>query len=269
MDGSLRTAAPLGRQGLAPERAFLAASALLFLACAAGTIYWSLSMPMGMSMPGGWTLSMAWVRMPGQSWPGAAAAFLGTWVVMMAAMMLPSLAPMLVGFRRAWRVQGAARLGWLAALAGAGYFCVWAAWGAVVYPVGALLSAAEMQSMDLAGLAPLAAGIVLLAAGGLQLTAWKRRQLECAPQPPALGARPAGAAWRYGLRLGLHCSLCCSGLMLVLLALGVMDLRVMVSVAAAITLEQIAPAPAWTARTIGAAAILAGLFTLARALGIA
>ena len=44
-------------------------------------------------MPGGWTMSMVWMRMPGQTWPGAAASFLGMWVVMMVAMMLPSLAP--------------------------------------------------------------------------------------------------------------------------------------------------------------------------------
>jgi len=40
-------------------------------------------------MPGGWTMAMAWTRMPGQTWPGAAASFLGMWVVMMVAMMLP------------------------------------------------------------------------------------------------------------------------------------------------------------------------------------
>jgi hypothetical protein len=34
-------------------------------------------------MTGGWTMSMAWMRMPGQTWPGAAASFLGMWVVMM------------------------------------------------------------------------------------------------------------------------------------------------------------------------------------------
>ena len=44
-------------------------------------------------MPGGWTMAMAmaWTRMPGQTWPGAAASFLGMWVVMMVAMMLPSV----------------------------------------------------------------------------------------------------------------------------------------------------------------------------------
>ena len=44
-----------------------------------------------MATPGGWTMSMAWMRMPGKTWPGAAASFVGMWVVMM----LPSLAPML------------------------------------------------------------------------------------------------------------------------------------------------------------------------------
>jgi hypothetical protein len=36
-----------------------------------------------MLMPGGWTMSMAWMRMPGQTWPGAAASFLAMWIVMM------------------------------------------------------------------------------------------------------------------------------------------------------------------------------------------
>jgi predicted metal-binding membrane protein len=49
----------------------------------------------GMPMPGGWTMSMAWMRMPDKTWAGAAASFVGMWAVMMAAMMLPFLAPML------------------------------------------------------------------------------------------------------------------------------------------------------------------------------
>ena len=56
----------------------------------------SMSAMGGMPMPGGWTMSMPWMRMPGQSWPAAAASFLGMWIVMMAAMMLPSLVPMLL-----------------------------------------------------------------------------------------------------------------------------------------------------------------------------
>src|SRR5207302_5508750 len=66
-------------------------AALLFASSAAVTIVWCASMSaMGeMPMPGGWTMSMAWMRMPGQTWSGAAASFLGMWVVMMVAMMLP------------------------------------------------------------------------------------------------------------------------------------------------------------------------------------
>jgi len=78
----------------------------------------------GMPMPGGWTLSMTWMRMPGQTWPGAAASFLGMWLVMMAAMMLPSLLPMLWRYRLAVGGAGEARLGRLTALVGLAYFCM-------------------------------------------------------------------------------------------------------------------------------------------------
>ena len=44
---------------------------------------------------------MMWMRMPGQSWPGAALSFLGMWMVMMAAMMSPSFVPMLWRYRQA------------------------------------------------------------------------------------------------------------------------------------------------------------------------
>ncbi len=270
MAEGLKVTSPEVRAGLAPERVFLAASAFLFLACVGGTIYLSQSKPASMPLPGGVTLSMAWVPMPGQTWPTAAAAFLGMWMVMMAAMMLPTLVPMLLGYRRALRRQGVTRLGGPTVLAGAGYFSVWAVLGVVVYGPGALLAAAEAQSMTLASLAPFATGVIFLAAGCLQLTAWKAHQLSCAPQPPAQAqglapdARLARSAWRYGLRLGQHCSLCCSGLMLVLLATGVMDLGMMAAVAAAITLEQLAPAPLRFARATGVIAILAGIFVLVR-----
>ena len=83
------------------ERAFLGVSALLFAASVAVTIAWCTSMSAmgGMPMPGGWTMSMTWMRMPGQTWPGAAASFLGMWIVMTVAMMLPALLPALRRYR--------------------------------------------------------------------------------------------------------------------------------------------------------------------------
>ena len=261
------------RPAEAPRRAFPAVSALLFAASAAATIHGSASMTAmgGMPMPGGWTMSMVWMRMPEQTWPGAAAAFLGMWVVMMVAMMLPSLVPMLGRYRRAVGGTGETRLGRLTALAGVGYFVVWTALGLVAFPLGIVLAAVEMRQPELARAVPLAVGLVVLIAGALQFTAWKARHLAGCRGSPAHGlALPAaaGTAWRHGLRLGLHCVQCCAGLTAILLVIGVMDLRAMAAVAAAIALERLGPAGERVARALGAVVVGAGLFLIARAVGL-
>jgi predicted metal-binding membrane protein len=209
--------------------------------------------------------------MSGQTWPGAAAAFLGVWVVMMVAMMLPSLVPMLWRYRQAVGRTGETRLGRLTALVGAGYFLVWTGFGLAAFPLGVALAAIEMQQPALARGVPIAVGVVVLIAGSFQLTAWKARHLACCREAPG-GRRtlPAGAdaAWRHGLSLGLHCTGSSAGLMAILLGLGVMDLRAMAAVAAAITVERLAPAGERVARAIGAVAVVAGLFLIARAAGL-
>jgi predicted metal-binding membrane protein len=223
-----------------------------------------------MPMPGGWTMSMAWMRMPGQTWAGAAASFLGMWVVMMVAMMLPSLMPMLWRYRRAVGATGAGRLGRLTALVGVGYFGMWTVFGMAAFALGAALAAVEMQLPSLARAVPIAVGMVVVIAGALQFTAWKAYQLACCREAPGCGRSlpaDAGAAWRHGLRLGLHCGRCCFGQTAVLLGLGVMDLRAMAVVAAAITVERLAPAGERVARAIGAVGVGAGLFLIARAAG--
>jgi len=187
--------------------------------------------------------------------------FLGMWVAMMVPMMLPSLAPMLVRYRRAVGITGAARLAGLTALAGAGYFFVWTVLGLVAYA----------PAVALARAAPLAAGLVVLGAGLVQSSAWKARQLACCRTAPGQSRTlpaGAGAAWRYGLRLGLHCSVCCAGLMAVLLAAGVMDLRAMALVTAAITVERLAPAGERVARAVGAVVCGVGVFLIAQAAGV-
>lgn len=78
----------------------------------------------------------------------------------------------------------------------------------------------------------------------------------------------AGTAWRHGLRLGLHCCTCCAGLTAVLLVIGVMDLRVMAAVTAAITVERLAPGGERLARAIGAVVVVAGLVLIVRAMGL-
>jgi predicted metal-binding membrane protein len=257
----------------ASQRAFLGVAALLFAASTAVTIVWCASMSaMGeMPMPGGWTMSMVWMRMPAQTWPGAAASFLCMWGVMMVAMMLPSLVPMLWRYRRAVGKPGETRLGRLTALVGVGYFFVWAVFGMAVFLLGVALAAVGMRQPALARAAPIAVGVVVLMAGSLQLTAWKASHLACCREAPGRGrALPpdAGTAWRHGLRLGLHCSRCCVGLTAILLVIGVMDLRAMAVVGAAITVERLAPAGERVARATGAVVVGAGLCLIARAGGL-
>src|SRR3989442_11661555 len=145
------------------QRAFFGVSALLFAASAAMTDVWCASMSaMGeMAMPGGWTMSMAWMRMPGQTWPGAAASFLGIWIVMMVAMMLPSLVQMLWHYRQAVGRTGETRLGGLSALVGVGYFFVWTVFGMAAFSLGVTLAAVEMQLSALARAVPIAVGVVV------------------------------------------------------------------------------------------------------------
>jgi predicted metal-binding membrane protein len=255
----------------ASQQAFFGVAALFFTASTAVTIVWCASMSAmgGMPMPGGWTMSMAWMRMPGQTWPGAAAAFLGMWVVMMVAMMLPSLVPMLWRYRQAvGRTGGETHLGRLTALVGVGYFFVWTMFGMAAFPLGVALATIEMQQPALARAVPTAVGVVVLIAGSLQLTAWKARHLACCREIPGRGRTlpaDAGTAWRHGLRLGLHCSKCCAGLIAILLVIGVMDLRAMALLAGAITVERLAPAGERVARAIGIVVVGAGLFLIARA----
>jgi predicted metal-binding membrane protein len=251
------------------EALLLGVSALLFGATTTLTIVWCASMSaMGMPMPGGWTMSMAWMRMPGQTWLGAATSFLGMWTVMMVAMMLPSLVPMLGRYRQAIGWTGTTRLGPLTAIVGAGYFLVWTVIGMAVFPLGVTFAQVEMQRPALARAVPIAVGVVVLIAGALQFSAWKARHLACCREAPGRGhTLPADArtAWRHGLRLGLHCSLCCAGPMSILLVIGMMDLRAMAVVAAAITAERLAPAGERVARAIGAGVVGAGMFLVAQA----
>ncbi len=252
------------------QLSFFGVSALLFAASAALTIAWCTSMSaMGqMPMPGGWTMSMAWMRMPGQTWLEAAASFLGMWVTMMIAMMLPALMPMLWRYRDVIASAGETRLGWLTTLVGIGYFFIWTVFGMLAFPLGVALTAVEMRWPALARDVPFAAGVVVAVAGAFQFTPWKLRHLACCRVVPARGCTlpaNAGTAWRHGVRLGLHCVRCCANLMAVLLVIGVMDIRAMAVVGAAITIERLAPASERVARCTGAVVIGAGFFLIARA----
>jgi len=252
------------------ERAFWGVLALAFAASSTVTIVWSSSMSAmgGMAMPGGWTMSMAWMRMPGQAWSAAAASFVGMWVAMMVAMMLPSLVPRLRRYRKAVGRTGVTRLGGLTTLVGAGYFFVWTVFGMAVFAVAAALALLEMRQPALARAVPVAAGAVVLIAGAIQFTAWKANRLACCREADVHGcAMPpdSGMAWRHGLRLALDCGYCCGHLTVVLLVIGVMDLGAMAAVTAAISAERLVAGGERVARAVGYVVLGEGLLLIARA----
>lgn len=198
----------------------------------------------------------------------AAGGYLAMWMAMMVPMMTPSLVPMLSRYRRSVHGVDGIRLHGLTALAGAGYFVVWAVLGAAAWAAGAGVMAIEMRWGSSARWLPVVAGVVLLAAGGVQLSTWKARRLMlcrdasgcgCSPAPGVLGA------WRHGLGSGVRCSLCCGSLMAALLAIGMTDPVAMAAVALAISAERLAPAPLRVARVAGVAVIVVGVLTIARA----
>jgi predicted metal-binding membrane protein len=178
---------------------------------------------------------------------GALGWFLGVWVTMMAAMMFPSAAPMVVVVSR---VSGERTRGSPGALAStpafvAGYLVVWTAYGVAIYGVYRALAAADPAVLAWDRQGPLVAGLAVAAAGAYELTPLKRVCLRHCRSPLSFvlhrwRSGPAGA-FVMGLEHGAWCLGCCVGLMLVLVVLGVMSITWMVVVAAIIFAEKVLP----------------------------
>jgi len=249
--------------------AFPVAASLLFGISATVTVSQCIAMAdmPGMAMPGGWQMSMMWMRMPGESWPGVATAFVVMWTTMMIAMMLPTLCATLHRYRTAVGVAGT-RLDRLTAVVAAGYFAVWAAAGVVVCAAGFALAALLMQWSAASRAVPLVSALLVIGVGVLQFSAMKARQLACCARMPRVAAGVADA-WRLGVHVGVSCCRCCAGFTLLLLLGGAMDLVVMGVVTVAISAERLAAPTSGVARGIGAIVVAAGLLSLLRASGFA
>ena len=157
----------------------------------------------GMAMPGGWTMSMMWMRMPGQTWPGAAASFVGMWVVMMAAMMLPSLVPDAVALSPLDRRASEARLGRLTALVGVGILPRLGGAGSDRVSTRRRVGGAPDAGAGAARASRRSAiGAAVLLAGVVQLTPWKARHLAlCREAPGSSCAQSGDAAHRVATRI--------------------------------------------------------------------
>ncbi|OXI35035.1 hypothetical protein CFB89_10075 [Burkholderia sp. AU16741] len=270
-----RTTSGLATGETAPDpRAFGAAVAAVFAVAAMALLAQHASMAAmgGEPMPGGWMASTAWLRPCGQGAGRAFVAFAEMWGAMTVTMMLPVFAPQLWHYRQRIGAR-TARSAWLVVVAGVAYFSVWIALGALVFPAGVALTTAAARLPALARGIPFAAGAVVLAAGTLQFSGWKARRLACCRHEAAHGGHwpraAAFTAWRYGVHAAIRCGACCANLMVVALAAGMMDLRVMAAVAVAIAAERMAPAGGRVARIIGCAVVVAGMAMIAGAAGLA
>src|SRR5438477_11738248 len=93
---------PAGNDGVRYSAKFIAVCVLAFAAGALATAYFHRSMGYKMAMPGGWKMSMMWMRMPGETWFISGISFLLMWLAMMIAMMMPGTLPMFIKTRRQW-----------------------------------------------------------------------------------------------------------------------------------------------------------------------
>jgi predicted metal-binding membrane protein len=182
--------------------------------------------------------------------------YLGIWVTMMAAMMLPSTAPAVLMFARARRgVQV-----WAFVF---GYLVAWTVYGLAAYAVYRGIRAAAPSFLAWDGDGPWVAGGALAAAGLYQLTPFKTACLRHCRSPLhfLLGGRPGtlGAVW-MGIEHGAVCVGCCLGLMLALFALGVMSLFWMAVVAAVILVEKVLPGGEAFARVFAVGLIALGIW---------
>jgi len=167
--------------------------------------------------------------------------FLGVWLVMMAAMMFPSISPTIALYARMARSRGPA-----APLAFAGgYLLTWGAAGLGAYAVFALGSRALGDALAWDNAGRWVAGGTLVVAAVYEVTPLKDVCLAKCRSPLGflLGSWRDGlpGAVEMGARNGAWCLGCCWALMASLFALGVMSLGWMVFVAALIAVEKVAP----------------------------
>ena len=185
--------------------------------------------------------------------------FLGAWTLMMAAMMLPSIAPLTSLYARTMQGRRVQRLSALTV----GYLTVWAAVGVIAF---ALAEGADHLARSYPGWAQAVAIGSCVACGVYQLTPLKERCLQHCRSP--LGHVLRYTSWhgplvdtRVGVDHGAWCLACCWSLMLLLITFGVMNVVAMVALAVVIVVEKVFVPRRWFS-------VLAGLAAFGLAIGI-
>jgi predicted metal-binding membrane protein len=180
--------------------------------------------------------------------PGTVGFYVSAWVVMMAAMMFPSIVPMVLAYARIQKVRRARGQGipaFTTSVFVAGYLVSWTAFGLAAYGLVELVRSLDVDFLSWDRGGPYLAGGVIVAAAVYQLTPAKDACLtKCrSPVDFVMGYwhEGYGGALRMGLTHGAWCVGCCWALMAALFALGVMSIGWMVFVAGLIAVEKLAP----------------------------
>jgi predicted metal-binding membrane protein len=182
-----------------------------------------------------------------------APAFAGVWVLMMAAMMLPSVAPLASMYSRSVRSRRGLRL----TLFAGGYLLVW---GSTAIPAYALLRVIDEFAEDhRAGARAVAVGLFTIA-GLYQLSPLKEACLRRCRSPLALllhygGYRGRIRDLRAAVHHGLWCLGCCWALFALFIALGAMNLVAMVAVTAVVLVEKLSVNGPAVSRLVGVACL--------------
>jgi len=177
------------------------------------------------------------------------------WVLMIAAMMLPTTYPVLGIFRVMTRSRADA--GRLLGLVVAGFFCAWFAFGLLAHAVDGAIGWFGGRDVRIADRAWIAGAAVLAAAGAFQFSALKYRCLEQCRTPLAFvasrwhGHAPAREAFRIGVEHGVFCVGCCWALMLCMFVVGTGSLGWMLVLAALMAVEKNVPGGAKLRLPIG------------------
>jgi predicted metal-binding membrane protein len=181
--------------------------------------------------------------------------YVGIWVTMTAAMMLPSAAPTALVVARRFR-------GTPTVIFAAGYLAVWTAYGLAAYGLFRLVTSFDTGWLDWDGSGRYVAGGAIVAAGIYELTPLKERCLRGCRSPLGHVGVNEGrlGALRVGLAHGLDCVGCCLGLMAVLFALGVMSVLWMAVVAGVIFAEKVLPHGLRLSRAVAPALVLLGIW---------
>jgi predicted metal-binding membrane protein len=191
------------------------------------------------------------------------------WVIMMAGMMLPGAAPLVLLFLRSERHAGRGRTPPRVIALTAGYLAAWALFSVVATALQWGLSEHALLAIDLRVSGPLLAGALFLAAGLYEWSPLKQRCLEQCQSPLFYLMRHHRpglfGAFRLGAGHGAYCVGCCAVLMLLLFAGGIMNLTWIALLAALAFVQKLWRHGAWVSRIAGAAFIGFGAFQLAHA----